>query len=154
MIENLLNEELIDVKIKVEKWEEAVTIAGNLLLYNKKINERYISAMIDTVKEMGPYIVMAPGIAMPHGRPECGVNELGIAIVSLEKGINFGSEEFDPVKIIFAICAKESKSHIELLQDLLCILDSNELLNKVDECNSKKELLDLILGVYKNNKLK
>lgn len=154
MIEKLLTEEFIDIKVKVEKWEDAVVIAGNLLLNNNKIEERYIRAMIETVKEMGPYIVMAPGIAMPHGRPDCGVNDIGIAIVTLENGIGFGSEEFDPVKIIFAICAKENKSHIELIQDLAFILDSDELLNNIDNCNSKGDLLDLILDVYKKNKYK
>ncbi len=154
MIEKLLTEEFIDIKVKVEKWEDAVVIAGNLLLNNNKIEERYIGAMIETVNEMGPYIVMAPGIAMPHGRPDCGVNDLGISVVTLENGISFGSEEFDPVKIIFAICAKENKSHIELIQDLAFILDSDELLNNIDNCNSKGDLLDLILDVYKKNKYK
>lgn len=154
MIEKLLTEDLIDIKVKAENWEDAVVVAGNLLLNNNKIEQRYIRAMIETVTEMGPYIVMAPGVAMPHGRPDCGVNDLGVSIVTLENGIDFGSEEFDPVKIIFAICAKESKSHIELIQDLAFILDSEELLNNIDECNTKGELLDLILDVYKKNKYK
>lgn len=152
MIEKLLTEELVDVKVKASNWEEAVIAAGNVLLNGNKIEERYIQAMIETVKDMGPYIVMAPGIAMPHGRPSSGVKEVGVAVISLEKPVEFGSTEFDPVKIIFAICAKESKSHIELLQDLTYILDDEELIKKVDLCNTKKELLDLIIDVYKSNK--
>lgn len=152
MIEKLLTEELVEVKLEVESWEEAVLVAGKLLLNNKKIEERYIKAMIETVKDMGPYIVMAPGIAMPHGRPDSGVKELGIAAISLKNGVNFGSNDFDPVKLIFAICAKENKSHIELLQDLSYILDNEELLRKLDYCNTKKDLLNLILEVYKDNK--
>ena len=153
MIEKLLTEELVDVSVKAESWEDAVVSAGKLLFNIGKVEERYIQAMIETVKEMGPYIVMAPGIAMPHGRPDSGVNELGIAVVSLEKGVNFGSNEFDPVKLVFAICAKESESHIELLQDLTYILDDERLLEEVDNCNSKKDLLNLILSVYRNNKI-
>ncbi len=136
MIEKLLNEEVVDVNIKANNWEEAVIEAGKLLLKNEKIEERYIQAMIKTVKEMGPYIVMAPGIAMPHGRPDSGVLDLGISVISLENGVNFGSSEFDPVKIIFAICAKENKSHIELLQDLSYILDDDDILREVDRCTS------------------
>ena len=152
MIEKLLTEEAIDVNIKAENWEEAVAVAGKLLLKNEKIEGKYIEAMIDTVKEMGPYIVMAPGIAMPHGRPDSGALELGISVISLEKGINFGSSEFDPVKLVFAICAKENKSHIELLQDLSYILDDEDLLKEAERCNSKKDLLNVILEVYKRNK--
>ena len=152
MIEKLLNEEVVDVNIKADNWEEAVIEAGKLLLKSEKIEERYIEAMIKTVKEMGPYIVMAPGIAMPHGRPDSGVLELGVSVISLENGINFGSSEFDPVKLIFAICAKENKSHIELLQDLSYILDDDDLLEEVDKCTSKKELLDIIIKTYRKNK--
>lgn len=152
MIEKLLTEELIDVKLEVENWEEAVVEAGKLLLDNEKIEDRYIQAMIETVKEMGPYIVMAPGIAMPHGRPDCGVKEIGVAVISLKKGVSFGSKDFDPVKLLFAICAKENKSHIELLQDLSYILDNDGLLEKLDNCNTKKDLLNLILDIYKDNK--
>lgn len=152
MIEKLLTEELVDVKVKASNWEDAVVAAGNILLNGNKIEERYIQAMIETVREMGPYIVMAPGIAMPHGRPDKGVKELGVAIISLEKAVKFGSSEFDPVKVIFAICAKENKAHIELLQDLSCILDDEELISNVDLCETKGELVNLILDVYKNNK--
>ena len=152
MIEKLLNEEVVDVNIKADNWEEAVIEAGKLLLKSEKIEERYIEAMIKTVKEMGPYIVMAPGIAMPHGRPDSGVLELGISVISLENGINFGSSEFDPVKLIFAICAKENKSHIELLQDLSYILDDDDLLEEVKKCTSKKDLLDVIIETYRKNK--
>mgnify|MGYP003419662328 FL=1 len=152
MIEKLLNEEIVDVNIKADNWEEAVIEAGKLLLKSEKIEERYIEAMIKTVKEMGPYIVMAPGIAMPHGRPDSGVLELGISVISLENGINFGSSEFDPVKLIFAICAKENKSHIELLQDLSYILDDDDLLEEVKKCTSKKDLLDIIINTYRKNK--
>ena len=152
MIENLLTEEVVDVNIKADNWEEAVIEAGKLLLKSEKIEERYIEAMIKTVKEMGPYIVMAPGIAMPHGRPDSGVLELGISVISLENGINFGSSEFDPVKLIFAICAKENKSHIELLQDLSYILDDDDLLEEVKKCTTKKDLLDIIINTYRKNK--
>ena len=153
MIEKLLTEEVVDVNIKADNWEEAVIEAGKLLLKNEKIEERYIEAMIKTVKEMGPYIVMAPGIAMPHGRPDSGVLELGVSVISLENGINFGSSEFDPVKLIFAICAKENKSHIELLQDLSYILDDDDLLKEVEKCTSKKDLLDIIIETYRKNKI-
>lgn len=151
MIEKLLTEEVVDIKLEVENWEEAVVKAGKLLLDNDKIEERYIQAMIETVKDMGPYIVMAPGIAMPHARPDSGSKDIGVAVISLKEGINFGSKDFDPVKLVFAICAKENKSHIELLQDLSYILDSEELLENLDSCNTKRDLLNLILDIYNEN---
>ncbi len=152
MIEKLLNEDLIEIGVEVNRWEDAVIKSGELLLKNNKVDSRYISAMIDTVNEMGPYIVMAPGIAMPHARPEYGAKNIGLSVIVLKNSVNFGNDEFDPVRIVFAICAIGHESHIELLQDLSLILDDNRLVSKASECRSKKELINVLIEIYENNK--
>lgn len=37
------------------------------------VEPRYYRAILDGVAQHGPYFVIAPGLAMPHGRPEEGV---------------------------------------------------------------------------------
>ncbi|MBX9184551.1 PTS sugar transporter subunit IIA [Clostridium sp. K04] len=152
MIEKILNEDFVEIGVEVDNWIEAVKVAGGVLLKNNKIEEQYIDAMIKTVEEMGAYIVMAPGIAMPHGRPEAGVKDIGISVILLKNPVKFGNEEFDPVKLVFAICAKEHDSHIELLKDLSLILDDNEIVDRVTSCKSKKEFIELLIKCYENNK--
>lgn len=152
MIEKLINEEVVEVKVKVENWEEAVRKSGEVLLRNNKIKEEYIDSMIGTVKKMGPYIVIAQGVAMPHGRPEDGVLDLGISIISLDSSVEFGNEDFDPVKLLIALCAKDSLEHIELLKDLSSILEDEDIIEKIDSVNSKEELINLILNKYRSYK--
>lgn len=152
MIKELLTEDLVKVNIKASNWEEAVREAGELLYINNKVEKSYIDAMVKTVESMGPYIVMAPGIAMPHARPEDGVKDIGLAIISLENPVNFGSEDFDPVKLVIALCASESKVHIELLKDLSNVLDDEDLINKVDNCKTNIDLRNLIIETYMKNK--
>jgi ascorbate PTS system EIIA or EIIAB component len=152
MIKELLTEDLVKVNIKASNWEEAVREAGELLYINNKVEKSYIDAMVKTVESMGPYIVMAPGIAMPHARPEDGVKDIGLAIISLEKPVNFGSDDFDPVKLVIALCASESKVHIELLKDLSNVLDDEDLINKVDNCKTNIDLRNLIIETYMKNK--
>lgn len=149
MIEKLLNADLVEVEIKAENWEEAVRSSGLILLKNNKVNSNYIEAMVKTVKSMGAYIVMAKGVAMPHGRPEDGVLENSLAIVKLEKPVVFGSEDFDPVTLVFALCAKDSEGHIELLKDLSVILDDETLLERTSSVKGKEELVKVILDIYK-----
>lgn len=43
------------------------------------ITPKYIQDMIDNVNKNGPYIVIVPGIAMPHARNEGGVIKTGIS---------------------------------------------------------------------------
>lgn len=152
MIKKLLTEDLVKLNIKASNWEDAVRKAGELLYINNKVEKSYIDAMVKTVESMGPYIVMAPGIAMPHARPEDGVKDIGLAIISLEKPVDFGSDDFDPVKLVIALCASESKVHIELLKDLSNVLDDEDLINKVGNCKTNIDLRNLIIETYMKKK--
>ena len=151
MIENLLSEENVDINIEVKSWEEAIERVGNLLLTNNKIEERYISSMIDTVNSVVPYIVMSKGVAMPHARPECGAKETSLSIITLKNPVEFGNEDFDPVTMVIGLSSVDSKSHLELLSDLSNIMDDEELIEKAKYCKTKGELIELINEVYSEN---
>ena len=56
-------------------WEEAIRLTAQPLLTKGKIKESYIQAMIDKVKEYGPFINIGEYLALPHARPEEGVIE-------------------------------------------------------------------------------
>ncbi|QJA07480.1 PTS transporter subunit EIIA [Romboutsia sp. CE17] len=151
MINNLLNEENVDINVDAKSWQEAIEKVGYLLLANNKIEKRYIDSMIDTVNNMGPYIVMAKGIAMPHSRPEHGAKETSLSIITLKEPVEFGNEDFDPVTMVIGLSSVDSKSHLELLSDLSNIIDDEELIEKAKCCKSKSELITLINEVYSEN---
>ncbi len=48
-------------------------IGVDLLVAADVVEPRYYRAILDGVAQHGPYFVIAPGLAMPHGRPEEGV---------------------------------------------------------------------------------
>jgi mannitol/fructose-specific phosphotransferase system IIA component (Ntr-type) len=62
----------------VKDWVEAVKLSGSLLAVDGIVEERYINAMVEVIKELGPYAVIAPGVAIPHARPEDGAKEIGL----------------------------------------------------------------------------
>ena len=151
MINNLLNEENVDINVDAKSWQEAIEKVGYLLLANNKIEKRYIDSMIDTVNNMGQYIVMAKGIAMPHSRPEHGAKETSLSIITLKEPVEFGNEDFDPVTMVIGLSSVDSKSHLELLSDLSNIIDDEELIEKAKCCKCKSELITLINEVYSEN---
>ena len=152
MIEKLLTLENIDVNVNVENWKDAISKAGNILLKNNKIEERYIQSMIDNVENLGAYIVMCDGVAMPHSRPEAGAKDLGISVITLKTPVSFGNEEFDPVSVVFAICSNDNNEHLNLLKDLSCILDDETMVERAKNCNTKEELLSLLISLIEENK--
>jgi mannitol/fructose-specific phosphotransferase system IIA component (Ntr-type) len=115
---DLLTKEQVAVQVPAKDWRDAVRQVGRLLVQSGAVEERYIDGMIHTAEELGPYIVIAPGIAMPHSRPEDGVRRPCMALITLKDPINFGNAENDPVRLVFAFGAVDQKQHIEALSQL------------------------------------
>ena len=151
MLVDFLNQETIRVKLKLKDWQEAGKVAGDLLVKTGSIKPEYIKAMLNTVIDQGPYIVIAPGIAMFHARPEDGVNSIGLSLITLEDGVNFNAGKKDPVKLVFALAAIDNNSHLELLSDLIRLLRDKETQEKMITADSVEQLVKLIED-YENNK--
>ena len=71
--ESLIENNSIKLNQTAANWEEAIKIGTDLLVASGAIEPRYYENIVSKIKEMGPYIVLAPGLAMPHARPEEGV---------------------------------------------------------------------------------
>ncbi len=144
---------LEDVKLNLEadNWEDAIRKLAIVPLERKIINENYIEAMVNSVKEFGPYIVLGPHIALAHARPEDGALETALYFTTLKNPINFGSEDFDPVKILILLSAKDSDSHITLLSDLSMILSDEEAVDKLMNAKSEEEFLETLKGALNEN---
>ncbi|MET3697057.1 PTS system IIA component (L-Asc family) [Bacillus oleivorans] len=139
-----LTEGLIELNVEVVDAEEAIRIAGQLLVDEGLAEERYVDGMVKGYKEVGPYIVVAPGIAFPHARPEFGAKKKGVSIVRLSHPIPFGHPTSDPISLVCALCGTDSTSHIEMLQALAELLRDEEKLHTILNASTKKEILDLI----------
>ncbi|MDE4542765.1 BglG family transcription antiterminator [Thermoanaerobacterium sp. R66] len=144
LLKDLLTEKTIKLNVEVKDWEEAVRIGGELLEKEGAIEHRYIDAMIDSVKEIGPYIVIAPGIAMPHARPESGAKKIGMSLITLKNPVNFGNKENDPVKIVVCLCAVDHSSHLKALSELVELLGDDEKVEYMLKCVDSKNILDYI----------
>lgn len=104
-----------EVGIRVENWQEAVEASCRPLLEGGAVEHRYVSRCVEIVADQGPYIVVAPGIALAHARPEDGVSTLGLAVVSLAVPVEFGHPDNDPVDLVFAFASPDTEQHVNLL---------------------------------------
>lgn len=140
----LLNEKTIELNVEAKDWEESIFIGGKILEDEGLIEHRYIDAMINTVKEMGPYIVIVKGIAMPHARPEAGAKGIGMSLLTLKDPINFGNEENDPVKIVIFLCAIDKVSHLKALSELMQLLEDEVFIELANNATDKNEIINYI----------
>ena len=129
LLQDLLSEENVSFHYPAETWEDVIRHGGQLMVDAGFTDPTYTEAMIDVVRDMGPYIVLAPGLAMPHARPEMGAKQVGAALVTLEKPIDFGSPENDPVSVAVFLCAPNKEEHIQLLTDIATLFEDEEFLD-------------------------
>ena len=129
LLQDLLSEDNVSFHYPAETWEDVIRHGGQLMVDACFTDPTYTEAMIDVVRDMGPYIVLAPGLAMPHARPEMGAKQVGAALVTLEKPIDFGSPENDPVSVAVFLCAPNKDEHIHLLTDIATLFEDEEFLD-------------------------
>jgi len=145
-LRELLRPQLSDVNVKVEDWQGAVRAAGRLLVEDQAAEPRFVEAMIQVANDLGPYIVVAPGIALPHARPEDGVLKASMAMITLDPPIDFGNERNDPVSIVVALAAKDNEQHVEGLAEMAKVLSQPELVEGLKHARSRDELLSIMFN--------
>ena len=124
--------------------QSVIEYSGNLLVEAGKVNGQYVKDMVEAYHLLGAYIVMAPGLAMPHARPEGNVKENAVSFVQLRTPVAFHSEANDPVKIVIAVAGVSNDGHIELLQALSSLLSAENIIEKLAEVVSYEELIAMI----------
>jgi len=135
----------IQTNVQAENWEDAIEKTSQLLLERGIIEQSYIDAMIQVVKENGPYIVIGKHIALAHARPECGVNAMGLTFSTLNPPISFGADGMDPVKLVITLAATDSDAHVDLLAEIAEIFMDEERLEALIEAESSEIFLQVLL---------
>lgn len=145
LLQDLLSEDNVSFRYPAETWEDVIRHGGQLMVDAGFTNPTYTEAMIDVVRDMGPYIVLAPGLAMPHARPEMGAKQVGAALVTLEKPIDFGSPENDPVSVAVFLCAPNKDEHIQLLTDIATLFEDEEFLDAAVNFESLEDVQSFLV---------
>ncbi|PKM67686.1 MAG: PTS sugar transporter subunit IIA [Firmicutes bacterium HGW-Firmicutes-2] len=138
-----LTEDYIQFFEELPSWEEAVIRSAEPLLIGGQIRQSYIDGMIESVKEHGPYIVIAPNIAIPHARPETGSLEVGYSIMVLGKPVSFTEDGANDAALFIALSCVDSERHLEMLQEIVTVLSDQDKQDALFKSTTKKQILDI-----------
>ncbi|MFX3616650.1 MAG: transcription antiterminator [Sporolactobacillus sp.] len=144
MLKEVLTKKVIQTNVPVNDWEDAINKCGKLLINSGAATEKYVEAMIQSVKTIGPYIVIAPGIAMPHARPEDGALKTGFSLITLAQPVSFGNKENDPVSIVVCICSSDHTSHIKALSELVNLLGDESKVQQIERADRPETIVDIV----------
>lgn len=142
---HLIRKELIMTHVKCSDWNSAVKKASEPFIKQHYITERYVEKIIENSITYGPYMVVAPGIAMPHAGTEDGVFKTGIGIMTLEKAVKFNHKSNDPVKVVIFLSAIDNSTHIGQLSALLGFLSEEGELDRLYQKKSRDEIIEYLI---------
>lgn len=146
MIQDILSDDNILLETEEFTWQEAIKKVAEPLLSKEIITGDYIQAMIESVEEYGPYIVIGPHLALAHARPEDGSLKLGLSLSIFEKPVVFGHEFNDPVKVMFCLSAIDSYSHLNVMKRLVNLIREEDNLIKLTEAKSIKTVKEILFN--------
>lgn len=123
-------------------WEDAIYVSYQPLLKNQVVDEAYIKAVIDCVKEYGPYIVLIPGIAMPHSTEGAtGCNGTAISFLRVKEEVDFDPQDPDKkARLFFSLAAVDHNQHIQNIQQLMDTLMNEEIIDALYACETIEDL--------------
>jgi len=122
---------------------EALHEVGNFLHEVGSTHKSYTEEMIDSFHTLGPYFVIAPSIALAHSKPSSSVIQNDLVLVLCKQPVNFGSKN-DPVTLLFGLCAKEAHGHMDVLMKVGEMLEDQDLVSELSECETIEQLYNCI----------
>lgn len=134
----------IEIGLSETDWCRALRRSSRSLLETGKITAAYIDAMIDSVKRVGPYIVLCKQVALAHARPDGNVRELAVHFSTFTPGVKFGVAEYDPVRLIITLAAVDDTSHLDLMAELASVLMYPEHVDALIAAQDAQEFLYLL----------
>ncbi len=123
--ESLIENQSIKLGASASNWEEAVKIGTDMLVASGAVEPRYYDNIVSKVKELGPYIILAPGLAMPHARPEDGVKRTAFALVTLKEPVFFEGDD-NPINVLVTLAGSDNDTHMQGIMEITQLFDDED----------------------------
>lgn len=146
MMKEMLKKENIQIVHEVVDWKDAIRISLQPLVAGGYVESRYIQGVIDSTIEYGPYYVLTEDVALIHGRPEQGVIKKQLAVTLLREAVHF-SENGYPVRLLVALAASDSDSHIDVMKVLAAIFMEESRIHALTEAGTEDEIYEIFMQV-------
>lgn len=127
-------------------WRAAVTLAADALAASGVAKPSYAAEMIRMIEDHGPYVVIAPGLALAHARPGPDVVGNGMSIVTLATPVNFGHPYNDPVSVVLGLAIVSADQHLAAVAHLANIFNDSTAIADIAAATTPAEV-QRIMGV-------
>ncbi|MBP1043509.1 PTS sugar transporter subunit IIA [Vagococcus sp. BWB3-3] len=127
-------------------WREAIKVSCQLLMERQIINQVYVDEVIACVEAFGPYIVIVPGVAMPHSSEQSqGVFGTAISFTKMKEPVVFDEQDAEKnASLFFTLAAKNPEEHMQNIANLSEMLMTDGLISALEATNNLSEFEDVM----------
>ncbi|AJQ28852.1 MAG: phosphoenolpyruvate-dependent sugar phosphotransferase system 2 [Firmicutes bacterium] len=125
---------------KISNKQEAITLAGQLLVQGEHVTDDYIKKMFEREELMTTYI--GNGVAIPHGTNESKefIKSSGISIIQVPNGVDFGNGNIAYLIIGIAGIGDE---HLEILSNIAIVCSEEENVKTLVNATTKEAIIEI-----------
>lgn len=127
-------------------WREAVREVGAALARSGATRPAYADEMVRMIEEHGPYVVIAPGLALAHARPGPEVLADGLAVVTLSTPVYFGHPHNDPVSVVLGLAVASPEGHLAFVAELANVFNDARAIPALAAATSTEEVQTIMGG--------
>lgn len=109
------------------------------------VDETYADEIIACIKKHGPYIVILPGVALPHSTENAkGAHGTAIGFMRCSVPVSFenGNHEKD-AQIFFTLSSTNPDEHLANMQKLYSVLTNDAVVEKLKQVEKPEDLLKI-----------
>ena len=144
LLDSLIENKAIQINVEAENWQDAVKKSIIPLIDSKAVESKYLKAVIDSTIKFGPYYIISNHVAMPHARPENGVNKSAFSLVILKKPVQFDKDK-RKIRILITLAAASSAIHVSVsLPQVVASFESDDIIEKLLNATSQEEVIKIL----------
>jgi fructose-specific phosphotransferase system IIA component len=133
------------VDIETIEKDELLNLLIDLIAKSDKVTDAAKMKKAVFAREKTMSTGIGKGIAVPHARTD-GVTDFVVAVARVRQGLDFGSDDKLPVKLVFMLVAsdKQDKQVIKLLSRLVLRLKNEDFVTELLTADSATEIYRII----------
>lgn len=148
MVWEELSEARVVPSLEASSMEEVMEGLGTVMIDRGYAKDTYVDALVERERNFPTGLdINGVGVAIPHTDVSHVLKE-GMAIGKLSKPVQFTlmgtDDETTDVSLVFMLSVKDPQEHLVQLQRILEIIQDNEVLKRIMNCDNAEAIINVI----------
>lgn len=138
-----IDNDSIRLGLSATTWQEAVKLSVDPLIESGAVKEEYYDAIIESTEEYRPYYILMHSMAMPHARPEAGVQKDAFSLITLKEPVTFSDGK--QAQVLLALAATSSAIHASVaIPQIIALFELENAIERLAACQTKEDVLAMV----------